>query len=60
MGVPIPLMLQSPLVLNASNLELFYSLLSSSGTELIVVPSKHIANGSKDLGSDVGEKYKTL
>jgi hypothetical protein len=58
-GVPIPLMLQSPLVLNGSSLESFYSLLSSSGTGLIVVPSKDIVNGSEVTGSDAGEKYKT-
>ena len=58
-GIPIPLMLQSPLVLNASSLESFYSLLSSSGTGLIVVPSREIYNESEVLGTDAGEKYKT-
>jgi hypothetical protein len=57
-GIPIPLMLQSPLVLNASSLESFYSILSSSGTGLIVIPSQDIANGSGILSSDVGNKYK--
>jgi hypothetical protein len=61
-GVPIPLMLNSPLVLNGSSLETFYDLLSSSGTNLIVIPTEDIVNRSKLLGSDsdAGDKYQTL
>ena len=43
-GIPIPVMLQTPLALNASNLESFYNLLASSGIDLIVIPSRDIAD----------------
>ena len=42
LGLPIPKMLQSPLVLNASELESFYNLLAKSDTRFIVVPTPAI------------------
>ena len=42
-GIPIPKMLETPLALNASSLESFYSLLAGSNTGLIVVPLKDLA-----------------
>jgi hypothetical protein len=52
-GITIPSMLQSPLALNASSLESFYNLLASSGIDLIVIPSRDVAD-RKDSYSNPG------
>ncbi len=57
LGVPIPKMLQSHLALNASSLESFYSILSTSNASLIVVPSGGTADRNDLTGADTGEIY---
>ena len=58
MGVPIPKMVQSPLALNASSLESFYSLLASSNASLIVFPTENITDRDDQSEADGGEMYQ--